>query len=99
MAEHELKTWPNQFRAILDGRKCFEVRHNDRDFDVGDTLLLKEYDPSPYSSEKYLGVRGYTRRELRVRVTYMLHGGQFGLPANMCVMSIEKARSTDKETT
>ena len=29
---HYLKTWPEPFAAILDGRKMFEVRVNDRGF-------------------------------------------------------------------
>jgi len=81
VSEHDLKTWPDQYRAILDGRKTFEVRLNDRAFDVGDTLLLKEWDPSPC---------GYTHREQRVRVTYILRGGQFGIAPSHCVMSIER---------
>lgn len=41
---HELKTDPEFFDAILDGRKTFEVRLNDRGYQVGDVLILKEYD-------------------------------------------------------
>ncbi|WP_444812245.1 DUF3850 domain-containing protein, partial [Streptococcus canis] len=33
------------FEAIMDGTKTFECRYNDRDFKVGDELLLREYDP------------------------------------------------------
>lgn len=42
---HNLKCWPEYFRAIKDGRKTFEVRLNDRDFREGDILCLEEYDP------------------------------------------------------
>jgi len=40
---HELKTWPEYFEEILTGKKTFEVRKNDRDYKVGDTLILKEF--------------------------------------------------------
>ena len=40
MRIHELKTDPIPFLAVYDGRKLCEVRNNDRDFQVGDLLLL-----------------------------------------------------------
>lgn len=87
MREHELKTWPEPFQAVLDGRKRFEVRKDDRGFAVGDLLRLKEWEPSdhhwPYGR--------YTGRETLVRVTYLLPGGRFGIPEHHCIMSIDDA--------
>lgn len=45
MIEHELKLHPRYFNRVADGTKTFEIRKNDRDFQVGDRLLLKEFDP------------------------------------------------------
>lgn len=79
-AIHPLKTWPHYFQAVEDGTKRFELRINDRDFQVGDWLWLQEWSPD---------TRQYSGRETWTRVTYMAQG-VFGLPDNVCVMSIEK---------
>lgn len=45
MSEHRLKCWPEYFMAIASGKKRFELRRDDRGFQVGDTLLLEEWNP------------------------------------------------------
>lgn len=45
--KHELKTWPEFFGPILKGEKTFEIRANDRKFNVGDVLILREFRPCP----------------------------------------------------
>ncbi len=46
MAHHELKCHPHFFAAIVEGKKTFEIRRNDRRYRVGDTFTLREYEPS-----------------------------------------------------
>jgi len=89
MAEHDLKTWPSFFNAIAEGRKTFEARRADRDFDVGDVLILHEWDPTRNGSA-LSDCAGYTTREMRVRVTYVLRGGEFGVLPGYCVMAIQR---------
>ena len=45
MNRHDLKTWPKYFAAVRSGQKRFEIRRNDRDFKVGDILVLREFEP------------------------------------------------------
>lgn len=45
--DHELKIWPQFYSRVNDGSKTFEVRHNDRNFQFGDTVTLREFDPTP----------------------------------------------------
>jgi hypothetical protein len=42
---HELKSTPDFFKAIRSGHKTFEIRENDRNFKVGDVLVLREFIP------------------------------------------------------
>jgi hypothetical protein len=63
MTEHELKTWPEHFMLVAIGLKTFEIRLDDRNFNVNDVLHLKEYDPD---TEEYTG------RSVKVRVTHLM---------------------------
>ena len=65
---HELKTWPDFYKAIEDGRKTFEFRINDRGFQAGDVLHLREWDPK----DNYLSSHNYTGKTMLVDVTYVL---------------------------
>lgn len=83
MEKHKLKTWKPYFEEIFKDNKDFELRKNDRDFKVGDELLLQEWD-----NETQL----YTGREILVYVNYMLEGGQFGLEEGYVIMNIRSYR-------
>lgn len=41
---HDLKTDPVYFQRLVDGTKTFEVRKDDRGYQSGDTLVLREWD-------------------------------------------------------
>ena len=43
---HELKSWPRFFGPIITGDRRHELRRNDRDYRVGDRLVLREFDES-----------------------------------------------------
>lgn len=48
---HKIKVDPLYSKSIRDGCKTFEIRENDRDYRVGDFVVMEEYCPS---SKKYL---------------------------------------------
>ncbi len=79
MNTHELKILPRWFEDVQSGRKNFEIRRNDRDFKVGDYLLLKEWNKGKY-----------TGREIMMRIQYIYHGdGAYGLSVGFCVLGLE----------
>lgn len=41
--EHELKCNTEYFARVQSGQKTFEIRKNDRDYQVGDILVLQEF--------------------------------------------------------
>ena len=45
MTTHYLKCWPIFFFEAASGMKTFEIRKNDRDFRVGDIIVLQYWDP------------------------------------------------------
>lgn len=88
--EHELKTDPDVYQAMKAGWKNFEIRFNDRDFVVGDILLLRETRHSGEQMESGYPL-GYTGEEMRVEVTYILPGPIYGLKPGWVIMSVEPA--------
>jgi Domain of unknown function (DUF3850) len=78
MTEHELKIWPRFYEEVESGRKTYELRKDDRDFQCDDTLVLKEYDPD---TKKYSG-RQVVRRVTSIMRTFA------GLEHGFCLMSI-----------
>lgn len=44
MKIHDLKCNSYYFELIANGSKRFEFRKNDRDFELGDILVLREFD-------------------------------------------------------
>ena len=83
MKVHELKTWPPQFNAIIEGRKTAEFRKNDRDFEVDDLLILREWYPPGYD------VKPPYSRQYIVAIIKQMESGGFGIPEGYVVMSIE----------
>lgn len=80
----ELKTIPEPFEAVWKGLKKYEIRSTtDRVFSVGAVLKLREWDPSTQT---------YSGRIVVAEVLYMTPGGRWGLPEDLCVLSIDVLR-------
>lgn len=56
---HELKIDKKYFDAGIDVRKTFEVRKNDRNFQVGDFLALNEMFEGAYTGRSVLALVRY----------------------------------------
>lgn len=83
-----LKTDPDVFEFSWHGAKTFEIRFNDRDFEVGDHLVLRE---TVYSGKQMRNGRPleYTGRQIEVEVTHILFGPIYGLLEGWVIMSVK----------
>lgn len=73
---HGLKIAPERFAGQLVGTKTFELRADDRDFAVGDTLCLREWVDG-----------GYTGRSVLRLVLGLLRGPAYGLQQGWVILS------------
>jgi Domain of unknown function (DUF3850) len=85
---HELKTWPEFFKSVASGDKSFEIRRDDRDFRVGDLLLLREWDPV---------TRAYSGRELHRQIKYMTGRGDTWVKEGFVVLGLRTASESPRE--
>lgn len=86
MKVHELKTWPDPFLELKGGKKHHEFRKDDRGFQCGDVLILREFTP-PAPGGLLSGL--YTGRVLARRITSITRGPDFGIPEGYAAMSLE----------
>jgi len=87
---HTLKTDSEVFQAVLLQAKTFEIRKHDRDFRVGDVLVLQETKHT--GEEMHNGAPlEYTRRSYEAIVTHILVGPVYGLAEGWCILSIKEA--------
>lgn len=87
--QHDVKSWVGLFEPILQNEKKHDLRVLDRDYNVGDTLLLREYDPETTE---------YTGRSCTRKITYITSNkhspcafSPYALHKAMGVLSIDKA--------
>lgn len=77
-ALHSIKCWPEVFEEMLAGRKTAEFRLNDRDYQSGDGLLIREWCPDR---------KEYTHREIERTVTHVLKDA-YGVPKGYAMLSL-----------
>jgi len=74
--KHELKILPQYYCRVADGSKTFEVRKNDRGFQPGDLVLLREFDPD-IEWDKHNGEHGLAAGWITVKGRYTGESAEF----------------------
>lgn len=73
---HEIKIASVYYDDVAEGRKTFELRKNDRDYKIGDELVMKEYKDGEE-----------TGREINAMIDYILED-YTGLTEGYCILGI-----------
>ena len=81
---HELKILPKYFEPVVYDKKTFEIRKNDRDYHVGDKLILREWDPET----------GYSGNQVVRYVSYILFNWENAIGEEYCIMSLKHTPPT-----
>lgn len=77
MAVHHLKIRPEFLNEKIAGKKLFEIRENDRAFQVGDTVIYNAVEktdipPVVINGVEYCGGFTYVvKKEYRYKITYI----------------------------
>jgi len=79
---HFLKILPEFFEEVKEGRKNFAIRTMDRDFNVGEAVVLREYDPV---------LQSFTGRFIHKTIVYLITYKDFpdGICKDYCVFGME----------
>lgn len=87
MKYHELKTDPAVFAAVAAGTKTHEIRFNDRDFQIGDVLHLRETLATGEAMRAGVPLE-YTGRHALREVSHVQTG--YGLVDGWCILSFKQ---------
>lgn len=95
MKIHELKIYPQYFEKVLDGSKTFELRKDDRGYEVGDRLILREFKAGLVDHTQgepvIIQEEGYTGRKIEKQISYIFKGGGngFGLKTGFSILALK----------
>ena len=73
--KHDLKISPKYYDDIKHNHKKFELRKNDRDYQVGDLFILREYENGEYTGRYFFQSIGYVLKDCP----------EFGLKDGYCI--------------
>ncbi len=76
-----LKLSVEYFDHVKNGTMDFQIRKNDRNYMVGDTLIFSEHE----SRE----IKCFTGNQITRIVKYIIQG-KFGLPEDICILGLRK---------
>lgn len=84
MTIHTIKIYPQWFDRIANGTKRVEIRRADRDYQIGDQLVMREIESTMLCDR-------YTEREVTVDVTHVLYSVP-GLSTDYVALSISNPK-------
>lgn len=80
MKIHELKCYPEYYEPVVSEKKRFEIRYNDRNYEINDYLLIKEY-----GLNDCIGRYDYTGRYCLCKINYVLDNIKYLQQGYVCL--------------
>jgi hypothetical protein len=80
MKTHNVKSWSENFLPFTTGMKTFDLRKDDRGYEVGDLIVFEEFRP---------GVGEYTGKSETREITYIMRNID-GLEPDYCILGLEE---------
>ena len=80
-AFHEKKILPQYFKDVKEGRKNFELRKDDCDYQIGDLIQLQEWNYGTYTGETITKEIAYILRDCP----------EYGLAPGFCILGLKEA--------
>ena len=74
---HTIKCWPPYFGAVRRKEKNFDIRRDDRGYQKGDIVILREWEPDS---------KHYTGNDEHRKIKFILTGGQFGIEPGFVIL-------------
>lgn len=94
MTLHELKILHEYLVDITIGKKTFELRKNDRDYQVGDLIRFIDVREDDSTTNKNIyknQIEPNIDENTLYRITYVLKGvEQYGIDTDYCILAIKK---------
>jgi hypothetical protein len=78
---HHLKIKPDYYEQVVRGVKTFEIRKNDRNYQVDDLISLNEYNPE---------IKEYTGRSVMRKITIVFDDCEY-VKADYVVLGIAES--------
>lgn len=78
MMKHELKIAPEYYQAVWNHKKNFELRKDDREYAVGDILVLREWADGDYTGSAIVRTVCYILRNCK----------KYGLADGYCILGL-----------
>lgn len=61
--KHDLKILPEYYQDVVSGKKKFELRKYDRNYQVGDIFVLREFKDGEYTGECFINSIEYILKD------------------------------------
>ena len=99
MKLHVLKIKEEYLYEILRGKKTFEIRKNDRNYQIGDLIHFVDTDGREYNYRYFYDdddIRVHCIELVIYQITYILeNASEYGLEDGYCILSIKRLKGEE----